>query len=302
MLAMVTLLEDGSLCLHAPAKINLFLRILTRRPDGYHELQTWMQKLALFDRITLTLRDGSGIRLKCTGGGLPADETNLAWKAASAFFLAGRQGVQPGVDITLEKSIPVAAGLGGGSSDAGAVLRGLNILFGNPFSEEVLLDIGRKLGADVPFFISEHQAVLATGIGDRMEPVSSLDQCTFLLVNPGFAVSTRWAYENFALTKDAKNSTLRGFQKLNSDTFLTAEMTNDLEMVTIGRYPEIAEIKNKLRAAGAVTALMSGSGPTVFGVFPAEAGPYPVDISGVVQKLRREYGDKIFVVRAGVGA
>jgi 4-diphosphocytidyl-2-C-methyl-D-erythritol kinase len=299
---MVIFLEDGSLCLYAPAKINLFLRILRKRPDGYHELQTWMQKLALFDRITLTLRDGAGIRLKCTGGGLPVDETNLAWKAASVFFSAGRHRVQPGVDITLEKSIPVAAGLGGGSSDAGTVLRGLNILFGNEFSEEVLLDIGRKLGADVPFFITEYDAVLATGIGDRMEPVCSLDQCTFLLVNPGFAVSTRWAYENFALTKEAKNSTISGFQKLNSDTFLTTEMTNDLEMVTIGRYPEIAEIKNKLRAAGAATALMSGSGPTVFGVFPDEEGLYPVDISGVVQKLRREYGDKIFVVRAGVGA
>ena len=299
---MVTLLEDGSLCLYAPAKINLFLKILARRPDGYHELQTWMQKLALFDRVSLTLRDGSGIRLRCTGGDLPADETNLAWKAASVFFSASRHGAQRGVDITLEKNIPVAAGLGGGSSDAGAVLRGLNILFGNEFPQDVLLGIGGRLGADVPFFIAEHEAVLATGIGDRMEPVRSLDQCTFVLVNPGFAVSTRWVYENFALTKDTKNSTLTGFQKLNSDIFLTTGMTNDLEWVTTGRYPEIAEIKKKLRAAGAVTALMSGSGPTVFGVFPDEAGPYPVDISGVVQKLRQEYGDKIFVVRAGVGA
>ena len=299
---MAAFLEDGSLCLYAPAKINLFLRILARRPDGYHELQTWMQKLALFDRITLTLRDGSGIRLRCPGSDLPADETNLAWKAASVFFSDYPPEALRGVDITLEKNIPVAAGLGGGSSDAGAVLRGLNILFGVVFPEEVLLGMGRKLGADVPFFITEHPAVLATGIGDKMEPVGSLDQCTFLLVNPGFAVSTRWAYENFALTKDPKNSTLSGFQKLNPDTFLLTEMTNDLEWVTIGRYPEIAEIKKKLRAAGAVTALMSGSGPTVFGVFPDEAGPYPVDISGVVQKLRREYGDTIFVVRAGVGA
>ncbi len=299
---MATFLEDGSLCLYAPAKINLFLKILARRPDGYHELQTWMQKLSLFDRITLTLRDGSGIRLRCPGAGLPADETNLAWKAAAVFFSAVRPGAQRGVDITLEKNIPVAAGLGGGSSDAGTVLRGLNTLFGNAFPEEVLLDMGRKLGADVPFFITEHQAVLATGIGDRMEPVRALDQCAFVLVNPGFAVSTRWAYENFALTKDAKNSTLPGLQKLNVDTFLFTEMTNDLERVTIGRYPEIAEIKKKLRAAGAVTALMSGSGPTVFGVFPDEAGSCPVDISGVVQMLRREYGDTIFVVRAGVGA
>lgn len=294
--------EDRSLCLYAPAKINLFLRVLARRPDGYHELETWMQKLALSDRITLTLRDGSGVRLRCTGGDLPADETNLAWKAASVFFAASRQGAQFGVDITLEKNIPVAAGLGGGSSDAGTVLKGLNSLCGNEFSENVLLDIGRKLGADVPFFITGHDAVLATGIGDRMKPVHSLEQCTFLLVNPGFAVSTRWVYENFALTKQLKNSTLLGSQKLSADTFSLTGLTNDLERVTVGKYPEIEEIKKKLRAAGAVAALMSGSGPTVFGVFPDQRSPFPEDISGVVQKLRREYGDKIFVVRAGVGA
>jgi 4-diphosphocytidyl-2-C-methyl-D-erythritol kinase len=299
---MLTPAEDRSLCLYAPAKINLFLRILTKRPDGYHELETWMQKLALSDRITLTLRDGSGVRLKCTGGDLPADETNLAWRAASVFLAASRQGTHHGVDITLEKNIPVAAGLGGGSSDAGTVLKGLNSLCGNEFSESVLLDIGRKLGADVPFFITGHDAVLATGIGDRMKPVRSLDQCTFLLVNPGFAVSTRWVYENFALTKQLKNFTLLGSQKMSSDTFSLTGMTNDLEQVTIGKYPEIEDIKKKLRAAGAVAALMSGSGPTVFGVFPDQKGPRPVDISGVAQKLRQEYGDKIFVVRAGVGA
>ena len=299
---MLTPPGNRSLCLYAPAKINLFLKVLARRPDGYHELETWMQKLALSDRILLTLRDGSGIRLRCTGGDLPEDETNLAWKAAAFFFTASRHGTQHGLDITLEKNIPVAAGLGGGSSDAGTVLKGLNSLFDNEFSESVLLDIGRKLGADVPFFVAEHDAVLATGIGDRMEPVPSLDQCTFLLVNPGYTVSTRWVYENFTLTKHSKNSTFPGSQKLGSDTFMLTEMTNDLERVTISKYPEIEGIKKKLRAAGAVAALMSGSGPTVFGVFPDQEGLHPLDISDVAQKLRREYGDKIFVVRAGVGA
>jgi 4-diphosphocytidyl-2-C-methyl-D-erythritol kinase len=294
--------EDRFLCLYAPAKVNLFLRILARRPDGYHELETRMQKLGLSDRITLTLREGSGIQLRCTQVDLPADETNLAWRAAAAFFAVSRQGTQYGVDITLEKNIPVAAGLGGGSSDAGAVLKGLNILFGNEFSEDVLLDIGRRLGADVPFFVTGHEAVLATGIGEKMMPVHSLNTCTFLLVNPGFTVSTRWAYENYALTRDTKNSTLPGFRKLAPDPFLLTEITNDLEQVTISRYPEIAEIKKRLRDAGAAAALMSGSGPTVFGVFPDEVRSHQFDITSVSQKLRREYGDKIFVVRAGVGA
>jgi 4-diphosphocytidyl-2-C-methyl-D-erythritol kinase len=296
------LIPDRSLSLHAPAKVNLFLRVLAKRPDGYHELETRMQKLGLCDRIVLTIREKAGIRLRCSRGVLPVDETNLAWRAAGVFLAASRQANRYGVDIVLEKNIPVAAGLGGGSSDAGSVLKGLNILFGNEFPESILLDFGRKLGADVPFFVTEYDAVLATGIGDRMTPVPTLDQCTFLLVNPGFSVSTRWAYENFALTRDTKNSTLPGFRKSDPNTFILTEMTNDLERVTIGRYPEVAEIKKKLLVAGAASALMSGSGPTVFGVFPDRSGLQPVDISDVAERLRRDYGDKVFVVRAGSGA
>ncbi|MDR3630034.1 MAG: 4-(cytidine 5'-diphospho)-2-C-methyl-D-erythritol kinase [Desulfocapsaceae bacterium] len=292
-----------SLCLQAPAKVNLFLKVLGKRPDGYHDLETWMQKLDLCDRITLTLRDIPGISLRCAGGDLPADGSNLAWRAAAAFFAASRHAAAYGVDIVLEKIIPVAAGLGGGSSDAGAVLRGLNNLFGDELPVEMLLELGRRLGADVPFFVSGHDAVLATGIGDRMEAVDSLRHCTFLLVNPGFSVSTQWVYENFTLTKDVKKSTVSGSQKLDSGTFPLTKTINDLEGVTIGRYPEIADIKRKLLAAGAVSALMSGSGPTVFGVFPDREGPHSADISGVAHRLRQEFGEKIFVARAaGAGA
>jgi 4-diphosphocytidyl-2-C-methyl-D-erythritol kinase len=296
------LIPDRSITLHAPAKVNLFLRVLGKRSDGYHELESRMQKLGLSDRIVLTLRERTGIRLSCSRGALPADETNLAWKAAGVFLAASRQADRYGVDIVLDKNIPVAAGLGGGSSDAGSVLKGLNVLFGNEFSVDILLDFGRQLGADVPFFVTDYDAVLATGIGDRMTPVPTLDQCTFLLVNPGFSVSTRWVYENFALTRDTKNSTLPGFRKSYPDALLPTEMINDLEQVTIGRYPEIAEIKKKLLAAGAASALMSGSGPTVFGVFPDRPGLQPVDVSGVAERLRREYGEKVFIVRAGSGA
>jgi 4-diphosphocytidyl-2-C-methyl-D-erythritol kinase len=294
---------EGCLRLNAPAKVNLFLRVLTKRPDGYHEVETWMQKLTLYDRIALTIRKGADIRLTCTRDDLPDDETNLAWKAAAAFFAASRYGGRYGVDIVLEKNIPVAAGLGGGSSDAGTVLKGLNILFGNEFSETALLDLGGRLGADVPFFITGYDAVLATGIGDKMVVIDSLPHHTFLLVNPGFSVSTRWVYENFALTRDAKNSTLPGFQKSDSGTLPLEGITNDLEQVTFGRYPELGEIKKKLLKAGAVAALMSGSGPTVFGIFPSDTRRgAAVDIRGVAQKLQQEYGDNVFVVKAVTGA
>jgi 4-diphosphocytidyl-2-C-methyl-D-erythritol kinase len=289
--------ERTSLCLTAPAKINLFLRVLGKRPDGYHELETWMQKVGLYDRLSLTLRERPGISLRCTGEDLPADPSNLAWRAASAFMTASSVG-DWGVDIVLEKKIPVAAGLGGGSSDAGAVLRGLNDLFGNVLAEDALMELGGRLGADVPFFVSSHAAVLATGIGEKMKPLDSLDSCTFVLVNPGFAVSTKWVYENFALTKDAKNSTFSGPQKSDPCPFSLSKGLNDLEEVTIGRYPEIAEIKKVLLAAGAVSALMSGSGPTVFGAFPDQDGPYPADIGSVAYKLHQEFGGRVFVVRA----
>ncbi len=293
--------EDRSLCLNAPAKINLYLRVLARRPDGYHELETWMQKLTLYDRVVLTVRNRTGIRLRCSCDELPADETNLAWKAAAVFFTESRFGNRYGVDISLEKNIPTAAGLGGGSSDAGTVLKGLNTLFDNEFPEELLLDFGRRIGADVPFFVTEYPAVLATGIGDRMVPARCLDRYTFLLVNPGFSVSTRWVYESFALTRQTKKSTFPGFLISNAGMLPLTGMANDLEQVTVSRYPELDKIKKRLREEGAVVALMSGSGPTVFGIFPDEGRP-AADIQDVAQRLRLEYGENVFVVKAVGGA
>jgi 4-diphosphocytidyl-2-C-methyl-D-erythritol kinase len=296
-----THLEGRSLCLKAPAKVNISLKILAKRRDGYHELETWMQKLALYDRIALVIHKGEGIRLNCTNSDVPADETNLVWKAAAVFFSESRFSTGYGVDITLEKTIPVAAGLGGGSSDAGTVLKGLNALFGNEFSQSTLLDYGKKLGADVPFFVTDYDAVLATGIGEKMVACPSLVGHTFLLVNPGFTVSTRWAYESFALTRKTKNFTLPGFQKSDSGSLSLGRITNDLEQVTLRRYPELGGIKTKLLDAGAVAALMSGSGPTVFGIFPDENGAAE-DIQLVAHKLQQEYGDGVFVVKTIAGA
>ncbi len=293
--------QEDVLRLRAPAKINLLLRVLGRRTDGYHDLETWMQKLDLYDDISLQLTEQPGISLHCDSDAVPLDETNLACRAAARFFSASRRLYKRGVEITLAKNIPAAAGLGGGSSDAGTVLRGLNRLAGEEFSTAQLVDLARPLGADVPYFAVEHQAVLATGIGDIMQPVRSLADCTFILLNPGFAVSTRWVFENFALTTDCEDSILPGSRKHKPDSLTIAQMHNDLESVTSRKFPEIGQMKRQLLEAGAAGAMMSGSGPTVFGVFPDEASER-VDVRDAVAKLRQECQGSLFVARSSVGA
>lgn len=254
--------------LQAPAKINLYLKVLCRRQDGYHELSTWMQKLTLADEITLS-SVRAGIKLHCFGADLAADETNLAHKAAGLFFK--KTGLKTGVEIELVKNVPIAAGLGGGSSDAAAVLTGLNTLFSTGLSNAELMELGLSLGADVPFFVSGCCAAIATGIGEKLEKKDSLKECWFVLVNPGFPVSTKWAFENFdraqivnftLTSRDNPYILGREIDGLKPEKFF-----NDLEKVTAARYPEVAKIKKELTDLGASGVLMSGSGPTVFGIF-----------------------------------
>ncbi|MDA8164139.1 MAG: 4-(cytidine 5'-diphospho)-2-C-methyl-D-erythritol kinase [Desulfobacteraceae bacterium] len=264
---------DQTVVIEAPAKINLCLQVIGRRPDGYHDLDTFMQKLVLADCLELHPA-AEAIRLSCPGSPLPQDEGNLAFRAARLFF--ERSGVRKGVEIVLHKKIPIAAGLGGGSSDAAAVLLGLNRLYPPGLPAAVLLEMAVRLGADVPFFVADCAAARATGIGDRLEPAPPLQGCRVLLVNPGFPVSTRWVYENLALTTQS-NPYMLGREQI-FDTYReflasgeTLAVRNDLEAVTVGRYPELADIKAHILAAGAQVALMSGSGPTVFGLFLEEA-------------------------------
>jgi len=265
--------------LKAPAKINLFLRVIGRRADGYHLLLTLMQKVDLFDEIELRACD-VGIRLRSRGGGVPETRDNLVYRAAELFLQALRvKGglLKAGVDIALTKKIPVAAGLGGGSSDAAATLKGLNELYRCGYSADELAEMGLRLGADVPFFLAKAPAALATGIGEILQPVEPLQGQNILLVNPGFAVSTRWVYRNFALTERGDSSILKNSQEVAALTsngygheqgnWERAVPHNDLESVTIAKYPEIERIKTELVANGASVALMSGSGPTVFGLF-----------------------------------
>lgn len=289
--------KSGTIKLKAPAKINLTLHILGRRPDGYHELSTRMQKLDLSDEITLVLREKPGISLNCSAAGVPEDDSNLAWKAAEAFFRKVSPGGGYGVGIHLVKNIPVAAGLGGGSSDAGTILKGLNILFKAGLSEQQLVDMARPLGADVPFFATDYNAVLATGVGERMIGVDSLKDCRVILVNPGCSVSTRWAFENYALTRVDKTFKKKSFQKNPADPFCLSELHNDLEKVTVRRYPVIYELKEKLAESGAVGVLMSGSGPTVFGIFQEVGGVSEIDLNMIATDLRGQYGEKVFITQ-----
>ena len=256
-----------SLRLLAPAKINLFLRVIGRRPDGYHTLSMLMQKLALFDELVLE-RAADGLELRCPQGGAPEGPENLAFRAASLFF--ARTGLDFGLRITLEKRIPAAAGLGGGSSDAAAVLRGLNSMSGAPLDADALAALALELGADVPFFVHPAPAALAEGVGEILTPAEPLRDRTVLLVNPGFAVSTAWAYRNLDLTGAGPNDTFAG-SPAGGGLGVNHSLVNDLEGVVTTRHPVIAEIKAALLQEGASATLMSGSGPTVFGLFPDPA-------------------------------
>ena len=259
----------------APAKVNLFLAVLGKRSDGYHDLVSVMQKLDLVDRLLLS-REGRGISLSCCPATVPDDCRNLAWQAARLFF--DQTGVEDNLRITLRKAIPVAAGLGGGSSDAAAVLVGLNRLCSLGLTADALCKMAARLGADVPFFVADSTTALATGTGTELQAIDGPEDYWLVLVNPGVAVSTRWVYENFLLTSEVNPYTLGGYfcAAKKAEAHLAAvfssepgghRLFNDLESVTVVAHPVIGEIKEQLLDDGAFAALMSGSGPTVFGLF-----------------------------------
>lgn len=250
---------------YAPAKINLCLHVLGRRPDGYHDLAMLMQRVSLYDRIDIALVDEPGVRVECAGVVLPPGGENIAARAARR--LLELSGDRRGVEIVIDKCIPVAAGLGGGSSDAATVLMELNRMLGLGLSREELMVEGGRLGADVPFFVFG-DAAWATGIGDRLERVEGLPAVWYVLVNPGVAVSTAWVYQNLGLTSTGRVARLPRFS--GTAEGLREVLYNDLERVTVSRYPVVEALKEALQELGAVGALMSGSGPTVFGVFGRE--------------------------------
>jgi 4-diphosphocytidyl-2-C-methyl-D-erythritol kinase len=254
-----------SLTLPAPAKVNLHLEILGRRPDGFHNLRMINLLLDLCDTIHLQLKP-SGLRILCRHPQVPSDRTNLAAKAAE-LLLQQIPEPRPGVRISIRKRIPVAAGLGGGSSDAAATLRGLVRLWRLSFSEARLRRLALAVGADVPFFLFGRPA-LVEGIGERLKPLPPIPDWTYLLVTPPFGVSTAWAYGRWqaSLTKRPKLHIIKNL-KNSGHLELSRWLRNDLEPVVVRRYPVVGEVRQALVSLGALAAVMTGSGPSVVGVF-----------------------------------
>ncbi len=255
-----------SITLQAPAKINYLLDVISKRPDGYHELRMIMQRINLSDQVRIQLTYLPDINVSCDSKDVPDGKANIGWKAAKALLELSE--CRFGCEINIKKNIPVAAGLGGGSSDCASVLMGLNELLGLGLSRERLMLIGAKLGADVPFFLFQ-QTALVEGIGERLTPVKGIPHPWVVLVNPNLPVSTAWVYKNLQLTQQKPLATIpNSFKDVAS---LCRILSNDLETVTIPAFPVISEIKNELVSNGALCSLMSGSGPTVFGLFNDEA-------------------------------
>ena len=253
----------------SPAKVNLFLRVVGRRPDGYHELETLMCCIDLHDKVELCM-EASADSIECSGADLPCDRRNLALKAANLFHsnLKRLTAIAPvPVAIRLDKRIPVGAGLGGGSSNAAAVLRGLNHYYGTPFQVAQLQSMALDLGADVPFFI-EGIPALATGIGEILTPVRDISPLGLVLVYPGFSLSTAAVFKNLNLGLTKCEKKLRYFSFIKGKIPIARYLCNDLEVEVVRRFPVIETIKSRLMDQGAMGASMSGSGSAVYGLFP----------------------------------
>jgi 4-diphosphocytidyl-2-C-methyl-D-erythritol kinase len=264
--------RSGPLTIFSPAKINLYLRIIGKRTDGYHELETVMLPLDFGDQITLRSHK-TGIALACDDPRLPTDDSNLALRAARA--MAEAFGTEKGAKIGLKKRTPLAAGLGGGSSNAAATLLGLNRLWKLDAPSEELHALAASLGSDINFFMAGG-AALCRGRGEKIEPIPCKLSAAILLVNPGFGISTKWAYESWAgaaaesrLTAPPPEVSL--LQRALAEDDLTGVsrcLFNSLEAPSIRKFPVLELIKNSMCDGGATGALMSGSGATVFGLFP----------------------------------
>lgn len=267
----------NQLSLSAYAKVNLFLRILGKRQDGYHDLISLICGIDLCDTVTLTMGGhesdvGPLIHVICSHPEVPEGPDNIAYRAAALFFESSN--LKAGVTISIEKAIPVAAGLGGGSSDAASVLIGLNQLYSKPFSQKELMAMGTKIGADVPFFVFGGRPAIARGIGEQLTPFNNLCPLYAVLVCPKFRVSTAWAYQNLRLplTNGKQDCSLARFWETSFNKDSVKEcLWNDLESVTLEAYSDIRDAKRELLGQGAEGALMSGSGPSVFGLFHTQA-------------------------------
>lgn len=276
----------------AYAKVNLGLDILSKRPDGYHEVSMVMHSIDLCDDINISKREDTERIYVTDSTKLPMDNTNLVCKAATLF--CETYGIEDGFSIELIKRIPMAAGLAGGSSDAAAVLRGLNLLFDVNASEEELMRLGKKLGADVPYCVMGKTA-LAEGIGEILTPIASPDYKYWLVVKPAVDVSTKWAYEEIDNAMDLRHPDISGLVSAieKEDKYKAfSKMENIFETVMKEKYPIISEIRRAMESEGALIAMMSGSGPTVFGIFDTE-----VALSKAAEKISFLEHEFIYKIR-----
>lgn len=252
--------------LKANGKINLSLDVLRKRDDGYHEVQMIMQSINLHDEVCIEIID-DGIYVSCNKPWVPSGSDNIAYKAAE--LLMKRYKIKKGVNIKIIKNIPVSAGLAGGSTDAAAVIKGINKLFSLNLDQKELMELGKTIGADVPFCI-KGGTMLSEGIGELLTPVKPFSNVNILLVKPKISVSTAWVYKNLDINNISERpniqSILDAIDKRDIG-YVANSMKNVLETVTIKKYGVIEEIKQELLELGALGSMMSGSGPTVFGIF-----------------------------------
>ena len=277
-----------SMWINAPAKINIGLDVTGRREDGYHEVKMIMQTIRLFDRLTLTRKRDPGVRLATNLKFLPTDENNLIVKSAK--MLMKEFELEGGLNIKLEKRIPVAAGLAGGSTDAAATMIAINQMYDLGLSKSQLMKRGVKIGADIPYCIMKGTA-LAEGIGEKLSTIPKFPNCNILIVKPKTHVSTRETYENLVLDENTVHPDIDQMiedMKERRLKDLCDHMANLLESVTIPAHPEIDEIKKFMLENGALGSLMSGSGPTVFGIYR------DVDTANAAKQKALETFDKSF--------
>lgn len=275
----------------AYAKINIGLDVLRRRKDGYHEVKMIMQTVDICDDLLFEKTAQPGISIRIDHEDLPADQNNLIYKAAD--LLMREKGITEGVKITLTKRIPIAAGMAGGSSDGAATMRGLNRLFAMGYTTEELQKLGVKLGADIPYCIAGG-TMLSEGIGEILSPLPAPPACCLVVAKPDINVSTKFVYENLHADSLTCHPDIDGMieaLKAGDLQGVTDRMENVLETVTVKEYPVIEDIKALMRQEGAMNALMSGSGPTVFGIYTDQD-----KANQAAQEIeRRELAKQVFV-------
>lgn len=257
----------NSISLKAYAKINLGLDVLGTLPDGYHEVKMVMQSISLYDKVNIKKNDSGTINVKTNLSYLPVNGDNLVYKAA--YIMKEKYNIQDGFDIDLFKFIPVAAGMAGGSTDAAAVFKGINIMYNLNATEEELKELGVTIGADIPYCIMGGTA-LACGIGEKLTRLPGCPKCYFVIGKPYVNVSTKYVYENLVLDESTVHPDTDAIIDAISHANVAGiadNLCNVLETVTVAKYPQIGEIKKIMIEKGALNSLMSGSGPTVFGIF-----------------------------------